>query len=186
MMKNLKLLACLLAVCSMMSACNVKKDAEDAKDKVEEKADTAKRDVEDSIDNVMNYFKDKGVSYEHDAKIENMDFAAYEGRSFVVNGSTAYLYRVKNDDDNMKKVMKEAADKGKVKVHINNKEMEYGAKVNGDYLFLYDTNADMNDVLQAFPGYAPGTTTTTTSANQEDSKDTTNPTDGTDNENTEE
>lgn len=185
MMKNLKLLACLLALCSMMSACNVKKDAEDAKDKVEDKTDTAKRDVEDSIDNVMNYFKDKGVQYESDAKIDSMDFAAYEGRSFVVNGSTAYLYRVKNDDENMKKVMKEAADKGKVKVNINNKEMEYGAKVNGSYLFLYDTNADMNDVLQAFPGYVPGSTTTTTSANQEDGKDTAAPKEDTDHENTE-
>lgn len=173
-MKNLKLFACLLALCSMLSACNMKNDVEDAKDKVENKADDAKNDVEDSIDNVMKYFKDKGVTYDQDTAIEQMDFAAYEGRSFVVNGSTAYLYRVKNDDENMKKVMKEAADKGKVRVKINNKEMEYGAKVNGNYLFLYDTTADMTDVLQTFPGYVPGSTTTTTSAdNENDAKENT-------------
>ena len=71
------------------------------------------------------------------------------------------MYRVKSDDDNMKKVLKEAKDNGKVKVSINNKEQEYGAKVNGDFLFLYDTNADWNDVVTAFPNYTYAGTGTT-------------------------
>ena len=61
----------------------------------------------------------------------------------------------------MKKVLKEAKDNGKVKVSINNKEQEYGAKVNGDFLFLYDTNADWNDVVTAFPNYTYAGTGTT-------------------------
>ena len=68
---------------------------------------------------------------------------------------------MKSDDDNMKKVLKEAKDNGKVKVSINNKEQEYGAKVNGDFLFLYDTNADWNDVVTAFPNYTYAGTGTT-------------------------
>lgn len=173
MKKNMKIVACVLVLCSMMSACNAKKDVEDAKDKVENKANTAKKDVDDSIDHFMNYFKEKGVKYESDETIDQMDFAAYEGRSFMFNGSRAYLYRVKSNDENMKKVLQEAKDKGKVKVNVDNKESEYAARVNGDYLLLYDTKADMREVLNAFPGYTPGTTTTTTST-QEDTDDQSN------------
>ena len=47
--------------------------------------------------------------------------------------------------------------------------MEYGAKVNGNFLLLYDPNADMNDVLTTFDGYTSGGVNAGTSA-----KDTTN------------
>ena len=36
-----------------------------------------------------------------------MDFAAYEGRSFMANNNRVYLYRVKSEDENMKKILKE-------------------------------------------------------------------------------
>ena len=70
----------------------------------------------------------------------------------------------------MKKVFKKRLEeKGKVRVNIKNKEMEYGAKVNGNFLLLYDPNADMNDVLTTFDGYTSGGVNAGTSA-----KDTTN------------
>ena len=36
-----------------------------------------------------------------------------------------------------------------------------GDEVNGDFLFLYDTNADWNDVVTAFPNYTYAGTGTT-------------------------
>lgn len=130
--------ACIALLAALMGGCsmNDKKDANtktnETKEAAEKSVKDAKNKTEDSIDNVMNYFKDKGLKYENSKAITDIDFAAYEGRSFDYNGSTGYLYRVKSDDDNMKKVLKEAKDNGKVKVSINNKEQEYGAKVNGD------------------------------------------------------
>ncbi len=159
--------ACIALLAALMGGCsmNDKKDANmktnETKEAAEKSVKDAKNKTEDSIDNVMNYFKDKGLKYENSKAITDIDFAAYEGRSFDYNGSTGYLYRVKTDDDNMKKVLKEAKDNGKVKVSINNKEQEYGAKVNGDFLFLYDTNADWNDVVTAFPNYTYAGTGTT-------------------------
>lgn len=187
MKKQYKVMACTLALCSMLAACSTKDDKKDNKteNKVENKANTAKDHAEDSIDNMMSYFKEKGVTYDQSENIDQMDFAAYEGRSFMANNNRVYLYRVKSEDENMKKILKEAADKGKVKVRIDNKESEYNAKVNGDYLLLYDTNADITDVLGAFPGYRAGTTTTTTSTDESDqSNDQSNTQDSTENQST--
>ena len=73
---------------------------------------------------------------------------------------------MKSDDDNMKKVLKEAKDNGRVKVSIDNKEQEYGAKVNGDFLFLYDANQNWNDYVSAFPSYTySGTAGSNTGSN---------------------
>ncbi|MEG0274477.1 MAG: hypothetical protein RR690_05055 [Longicatena sp.] len=154
------LMAGLLAGCSMNDTAKedmnkVNKSTEKAADDTKKAADKAKTTTEDSIDNVMNYFTTKGIAYNNMQAIENMDFAAYEGRSFMMNDKTAYLYRVKSDDESMKKVMDEAKNNGKVKVKVDGKEQEYGAQVNGDYLLLYDTTANTADLQKAFPNYQP-------------------------------
>lgn len=166
MKKTFKMMAALLALSGLLTACSMNDDADQAKNDVENQSDEMKDDVEDSIDNVMTYFKDQGVMLEQDTKIDKMDFAAYEGRTFGYNGSTAYLYRVKSKDEGMQKVMKQAKDSGKVKVSIDNKEQEYAAKVNGNYLLLYDMNADMGDVVTAFPKYTMPTQTPPVDNNQ--------------------
>lgn len=153
--------ACLLLVAGLISGCSMNdKNKDNKKDDMNKVADTSKDaankvkgDVDDSIDNVMNYFKKEGLKFENSKNLDNIEFAAHEGRSFDMNGKTAYLYRVKSEDENMKKILKEARDNGKVKVNIDNKEQMYGAKVNGNYLLLYDAEANMNDMLTAFPNY---------------------------------
>ncbi len=159
MKKNLKRMLYFSSMALLMGACgmnnsgnadgSMNKTYDNAKDSAKGAADRA----EDSIENVMNYFEGKGVRFENAKEINNMDFAAHEGRSFEYNGNTGYLYRVKSDDEKMKKLMQEAKTNGKVKVNIDNEEKEYGALVNGDFLFLYDHNADWKDVETAFPAY---------------------------------
>lgn len=159
-MKNTtKYLVYLMIAAACVTGCT-NKDKENAKHEVNKAADTTKKagedvkdKVSDSIDNVMTYFNKEGLKIENSKAIKNMDFAAHEGRSFDVNGKTAYLYRVNSDDEGMKKVIKEAKENGKVKVNIDHKEQLYGAKVNGDFLLLYDTSADMGNVLNTFPNY---------------------------------
>ena len=72
------LLAALMVGCSM----NDKKDANtktnETKEAAEKSVKDAKNKTEDSIDNVMNYFKDKGLKYENSKAITDIDFAAYE------------------------------------------------------------------------------------------------------------
>lgn len=151
MKKSLKLISAMLCGVVFMSGCsmNDSKDPTDgeANKSTENAKKTAEKTVDDSIDNVMDFFEKQQVKVENMQPIENMEFAAYEGRTFTVDGGNAYLYRVKADDENMKKVMKEAEEKGKVKVSIDNKEMEYGASVNNGYLLLYEPSAKNVDIL---------------------------------------
>lgn len=162
MKNNIQKAVCIAMVMTLMGGCSMntnKKTNEkvnEVKESAKDHSKTARNDANDNIDNVMDYFKKEGLKFENTKALKNIDFAAYEGRSFTANGSTAYLYRVKSDDENMKKVLKEAKEKGKVKVNIDHKEQEYGAKVNGNYLFLYDTNANFNDYVTAFPNYTMG------------------------------
>lgn len=116
---------------------------------------------EDSIDNMMNYLKQQGVEISDMAPIDKMDFAAHEGKSFTYQGNTAYLYRLKSDDVNMKALLDEAKQKGNIKVNHNGKEELYNASVNGDYLFVYEKDADMGSFINAMGSYVPGATTTT-------------------------
>lgn len=177
MEKTVKALLAAFLFTGLLQGCSMNKNETTGKENQSDTnnvANDVKDDVEDSIDNVMNFFNDKKVELENMQPIENMEFAAYEGKSFEVNGKTAYLYRVKSNDEKMKKVLKEAKDKGKVRVNIKNKEMEYNAKVNGNFLLLYDPNADMNDVLTTFEGYTRNVTPNDT--NGRNAKDTTNTT----------
>lgn len=153
----------LLAGCSSTDTS----DASNAEaNKSTEKAkESAEKNVEDSIDNVMSFFKEQQVAVENVQPIEQMEFAAYEGKSFMVDGKNAYLYRVKTEDENMKKVMNEAKEKGKVNVSIDNEEMEYNAMVNNGYLLLYDPAGNMSALSGAFPDYvaqAPDTSNPST------------------------
>ena len=129
-----------------MSNTNVGKDISNALE------DSGKA-VQDSIDNVMDFLTQKNIKYENMQTLNNMEFAAHEGRSFTIDGKNAYLYRVKEDDENMKKIMEQARKNGKVKVSITGKEMEYNARVNGNYLLLYDPSAKIDEALNAFDTY---------------------------------
>lgn len=178
-MKNMiSKVACLVVIAGLIGGCsmndkNSDKNMNKVKDAADKTADKTKNGVNDSIDNVMDYFKKEGVKFENSKKLENIEFAASEGRSFDMNGKTAYLYHVKSNDENMKKILKEAKDKGTAKVNIDNKEQMYGAKVNGDYLLLYDTQANMNDMLNTFPNYRGDATNKTSNNAKETDKTTT-------------
>lgn len=154
-----KKIACLLCVATLVSGCNMNTDK--AKDNMDKAKDTAgdvanktEDQMNDSIDNVMNYFTKKGIKYENSKALENIEFAAHEGRTFDVNGKSAYLYRVNTNDENMKKILKEAKEKGQIKVNINNQEQMYKAHVNNGYVLMYETSADMGDVVNVFPTYS--------------------------------
>ena len=130
-----------------MSNSNVGKDIRNA---VEDSGQA----VQDSIDNVMDFFTQKNIKYENMQTLDNMRIAAHiEVIYFTIDGKNAYLYRVKEDDENMKKIMEQARNNGKVKVSITGKEMEYNARVNGNYLFLYDPSAKIDEALNAFDAY---------------------------------
>lgn len=112
--------------------------------------------TEDTIDSMMAYLKEKGIEWEQEANIDQMEFAAHEGRSFMVNGQKAYLYRMNSEDASMKQVLEDATNKGKVKVNIDGEEKEYQAQVKNDYLLVYENGEGLNDLMMNFPNYSNG------------------------------
>lgn len=157
MKKTIKLFVAVVCTLSLMTGCG-NSDSKDTTDgevnkSVENAKDTAEKTMDDSIDNVMTFFNDQKVKVENVKPIDKMEFAAYEGRTFTVDGNDVYLYRVKMEDENMKKVMNEAKEKGKVKVSIDNKETEYNASVNNGYLMLFNQNMDNASIKNSFDQY---------------------------------
>ena len=61
--------------------------------------------VNDTMDNMMSYLKDQGITIDDMKDLTDMDFAAHEGRSFSYQGNTAYLYRLKENDESMKALL---------------------------------------------------------------------------------
>ncbi len=113
--------------------------------------------VSSTIDDMMKYFKEMGLEFSEMTNIENMDFAAHEGRMLVNNGQKAYLYRLNNQDPAMQKLMEQVRDKGMADVKIDNEQKQYSAMVNGDYLLLYDQGANLSNLTSIFPNFKMST-----------------------------
>lgn len=182
MNKMMKIAAFACAGVLMLSGCSTNNDeADQSKNGNANATETTPPQnnsaaTNDSMDAMMNYLNGAGISVSDRKSIDAMDFAAYEGASFTYNGNTGYLYRLKSNDESMKALLDSAKKTGTAKVSIDGKEQEYSASVNGDYLFLYTKDADMQDFVTAMGNYVPGATTTT--PNQGGSN-TTAPTNGT-------
>ncbi len=112
--------------------------------------------VNDTMDNMMSYLKDQGITIDDMKDLTDMDFAAHEGRSFSYQGNTAYLYRLKENDESMKALLDSAKNTGTVKVNINGESKDYAASVNDNYLLIYQKEAKMDDFIKLFDTYQAG------------------------------
>ena len=146
-----------LCALTMLSGCSwmnkEKNNAEDAAKDVAKNTEKAGEKTKNGLDDVMKYLKGEGVETTEVKNLDNMDFAAQEGRSFMYNGANAYMYNINAEDEQMKALLKDAKEKKTVKVKQNGEEKEYSAMVNGNYLLVYDKEADMGDMLKVFPNY---------------------------------
>lgn len=111
----------------------------------------------ETMDRMVSYFKEKGMELADMADIDQMDFAAHEGKRFSYKGSPMYLYRLKSNDESMKALLDSAKNTGMVKVNIEGKEQQYKASVNGDYLLVYENGDTIQDFIEAFGTYSPNT-----------------------------
>ena len=142
----------LLSGCSWMD--KEEKKVEDETKEVADKAKDAGDKTKNSIEDMMTYFKDEGLEATDVKTLDNMDFAAHEGRSFMYNGSNVYLYNLNMEDEGMKSLVKDVEKNKTVKVNQDGSEKEYAAMANGSYLLVYDKEADMGDMINTFPTYS--------------------------------
>ena len=77
-----------------------------------------------TIQDMMNSFESSGVTFGNVTPIDNMDFAAHEGRMFDVNGERVYIYRMNLEDAQMNELMQKAMADKRVTVNRNGVDEE--------------------------------------------------------------
>lgn len=162
-MKTLQRLAVLsMAALFLLGGCSMGKDEDTNTPNNLSKANETKTNQpqnqntgSDTMDRMIAYLNQQGVTMDQMKSLDQMDFAAHEGRSFSYQGNTGYLYRLKSEDESMKALLESAQKNGTVKVNRDGQEQNYNAAVNGDYLFVYDPNVDMKGFIDIFSGYMP-------------------------------
>lgn len=150
-MKRLSICALSLLLLVSLGGC-MNNDKESEK-KTEDKVEDTKKKAEGTIDDVLNYMKTSGYEYTDDQTLSEFNFAAKEGKSFMYNNQMLYLYRVDPSDTQVNGLLEQAKKDNKITANQNGQTNEYGARVNGNYLLVYDKNADMNDFVKNFDKY---------------------------------
>lgn len=146
-------LLCVFALCACGDTSDMDGNENQANDSTTE--DKGETSTNSTIDDFMSYMKDQGVEYTDEMPLESMNITAHEGRSFTMNGSTGYLYRVDSSDESMKKLLSTAQENGYLEATQDGIQQSYAAHVNGDYLFIYDKDANMESIMKAFPSFNP-------------------------------
>lgn len=166
---NLALLS-LLMMCSLTGCMNNDKKDE-SKDKTEEK-DTSKdtEKTNDSISDVMTYMKENGVEYSDDKTLSDFDWAAKEGTSFKYNDQDVYLYRVDSTNSEMNEILNNVKTNNAITANQNGTNTEYAARVNGNYLLIFNKDAAIDELVDIFNKYKVGNTDTNTNNNKNDAK----------------
>lgn len=166
---NLALLS-LLMMCSLTGCMNNDKKDE-SKDKTEEK-DTSKdtEKTNDSISDVMTYMKENGVEYSNDKTLSDFDWAAKEGTSFKYNNQDVYLYRVDSTNSEMNEILNNVKTNNAITANQNGTNTEYAARVNGNYLLIFNKDAALDELVDIFNKYKVGNTDTNTNNNKDDAK----------------
>lgn len=157
----LAILCCLLAAggCSTVEEAeeDVKKTTEDVAESLQKGVGKSVKDSEKTLDDMMEYLEGQGVELTHAAKLDSIEFAAYDGRCFEVDGNMVYLYRIDTEDEQMKQMMSQLKKTGRVQVQKDGQTMEYNGVCKDDYLLLYDTNtqiANLPDIMDRYSSNA--------------------------------
>ena len=106
-----------------------------------------------TLQDMMNSFEESGVTFGNVTPINDMEFAAHEGRMFDVNGERVYIYRMNLEDAQMNELMQKAMADKRVTVNRNGVDEEYNALVNNDYLLVYGSNASIAPLDELFTQY---------------------------------
>lgn len=155
MKKLFVLFVCMLVFCACADTeQKMQKTVEDTADKVEDRVEDTLDSGERSMDDLMNYLNEAQIGIEQEEVIEDIPFAAYEGRSFMINGNRVYLYRINKNDGDMQMILQQLQEDGMVSVERNGQKMKYQGKLSNDYLLLFDPGVDTGtlvDTLQRYP-----------------------------------
>ena len=149
---------CLLAACGNdeSAAQDVQRTVDDAAQKAEDAANDAADAGEKTVDDMMAHLREMQKDIQQEEVIEDIPFAAYDGRSFQVEGNTMYLYRINAQDGDMKRVTEQLQQDNMVNVERNGQKMQYSGALYEDYLLLYEPGVNADSLIEGMNSFAAG------------------------------
>ncbi len=150
MKKKILLLFCV--VC--LSGCSMFMREEENQDtQVEETEKEEVVDSNDSLENMFVHFDAQQIPYAEKTIIEEINFAAKEGYSFMYENEYIYLYHLDPSDEAMQQVLQEAESDGTLSAEQNGELKNYNALVNGNFIMMYDGETQFESLEKSFTQY---------------------------------
>lgn len=156
-MKRIKrILVALCCVCLLAACGNDESAAQDVQRTVDDAANDAADAGEKTVDDMMAHLREMQKDIQQEEVIEDIPFAAYDGRSFQVEGNTMYLYRINAQDADMKRVIEQLQQDNMVNVERNGQKMQYSGALYEDYLLLYEPGVNADSLIEGMNSFAAG------------------------------
>ncbi len=160
-MKRITTICAALALTLGLAACgdasqmeqDVKKTVDDTAEKARDAGEQVMDDSKRTLDDMMDHLRENQTGIDQEEAIDDIPFAAYDGRSFQVEGNTLYLYRIDPEDEEMKRISEQLALDSMVNVERNGQKMQYNGTLYEDYLLLYEPGVNADAIIDAMNSY---------------------------------
>ena len=99
-----------------------------------------------SVSDYMTALKNGGLMYTNEKEITDFNFAAHEGKEFMMDNQTFYLYRVNSSKSDIQKMLDEIDQNGYVTTTQDGTEMKKYAHRMGDFVLIYPEGYDIQKI----------------------------------------
>ena len=99
-----------------------------------------------NVNDYMEALKMGGLTFMNEKDITEFNFPAHEGKEFMMNDQTFYLYRVNSTNSDVMKMLDEIDQKGYVMTTQDGKEIKKYAHRIDDYVLIYPEGYDISKI----------------------------------------
>lgn len=102
------------------------------------------------IGGMMESLKMKGLQYENEMEIVELEDGFEEGRRFTSNGVTYGLFRYDENNETFRSTLEEAKSTGYMYMNVNGQKEQVPVHVYKNYILAYPKDADVTDMMNYF------------------------------------
>ena len=99
-----------------------------------------------NISDVMNTMQSGGLTFMNEKELSDFHFPAHEGREFMMDDQSFYLYRMDSSTNEVKTMLNEIDKNGYVNIKQDGKEGKKYAYRIGDFVLIYPEGYDIQKI----------------------------------------
>lgn len=99
-----------------------------------------------NVADVMNAMQMGGLTYMNEKELSDFHFPAHEGKEFMMDNQTFYLYRMDSTTKDVQTMLNDIEKNGYVKIIQDGKEGQKSAYRMGDFVLIYPEGYDIQKV----------------------------------------